>query len=181
MRFPAWEKENISKELMDYMGIKYDPVNGAILIPHRDVDNRLIGIRQRTLIQEQEEFGKYRPAKINGKLLNHPLSANLYGLNIAKDNIKRAETAIVLESEKAAMQAMGYLGIDGTIAVGMCGSNLSKYQFQLLLDSGAKEICSFIGGAMQYKLFKEDSPAYTLENILKNRGVEDVETWKSAS
>lgn len=141
VRFPAWEKENISKELMDYMGIKYDPVNGAILIPHRDIDDRLIGIRQRTLIQEQEEFGKYRPAKINGKLLNHPLSANLYGLNIAKNNIKRAETAIVLESEKAAMQAMGYLGIDGTIAVGMCGSNLSKYQFQLLLDSGAKEIC----------------------------------------
>lgn len=141
VRFPAWEKEYISKELMDYMGIKYDPVNGAMLIPHRDIDNRLIGIRQRTLIQEQEEFGKYRPAKINGKLLNHPLSANLYGLNIAKDNIKCAETAIVLESEKAAIQAMGYLGIEGTIAVGMCGSNLSKYQFQLLLDNGAKEVC----------------------------------------
>ena len=141
VRFPSWEKEYIPKEIMDYVGIKYDPVNAAILIPHRDIDNRLIGIRQRTLIQEQEQFGKYRPAKINGKLCNHPLSFNLYGLNISKDNIRRAGVAIVLESEKAALQAMNYLGVDGTIAVGMCGSNLSKYQFQLLLDCGAKEIC----------------------------------------
>ena len=34
---------------------------------------------------------------------------------------------------------------------------------------------------MQYKLFKEDSPVYSLNDILSNRGVEDVETWKTAS
>lgn len=140
-RIPDWEKEFIPKDIIDYMEIKYDPINGSILIPHKDENNRLIGIRQRTLIQENEEFGKYRPARIGGKLCNHPLGFNLYGLNIAKQNIKRAEIAIVLESEKSSMQAMNYLGIEGTIAVAMCGSNLSKYQFQLLLDAGAKEIC----------------------------------------
>ena len=40
---------------------------------------------------------------------------------------------------------------------------------------------SFIGGAMQYKLFKEDSPVHTLTDVLANRGIEDVETWKTAS
>lgn len=125
---------------MDYMGVKYDPVNGAMLIPHRDENNRLIGIRQRTLVQEQEEFGKYRPAKINGKLCNHPLAFNLYGLNVAKNNIRQVQTAIVLESEKAVMQTINYLGIDNTIAVAICGSSISRYQFQLLLDAGAKEI-----------------------------------------
>ena len=139
-RFPAWEKEYIPKDIMDYMGVKYDPVNGAMLIPHRDENNRLIGIRQRTLVQEQEEFGKYRPAKINGKLCNHPLAFNLYGLNVAKNNIRQVQTAIVLESEKAVMQTINYLGIDNTIAVAICGSSISRYQFQLLLDAGAKEI-----------------------------------------
>ena len=141
LRIKPWEDEYIPKEIIDYIGIKYDPVNGNILIPHRDENGRLIGIRQRTLIQENEVYGKYRPAKVRGHLCNHPLSFNLFNLNIAKQNIKMAETAIVLESEKAALQAMNYLGIEGTIAVGMCGSSLSKYQFQLLLDSGAKEIC----------------------------------------
>jgi len=139
--FPAWEAEYIPKEIMDYMDIKYDPVNGNILIPHRDENNRLVGIRQRTLVQENEEFGKYRPARISGHLCNHPLSFNLYGLNVSKENIKRAGIAIVVESEKAALQIMNYLGIEGTIAVAMSGSQLSKYQFQLLLDNGAKEIC----------------------------------------
>lgn len=136
-----WEQEFIPREVIDFMGIKYDPIDGNILIPHKDENNRLIGIRKRTLVQENEQYGKYRPASISGHLCNHPLSFNLYGLNIAKHNIKILETAIVLESEKAALQAMNYLGIEGTIAVGMCGSSLSKYQFQLLLDSGAKEIC----------------------------------------
>lgn len=140
-RIKPWEDEHIPKDIIDYVGIKYDPVDGNILIPHRDENGRLIGIRQRTLIQENEIYGKYRPARICGHLCNHPLSFNLFGLDIAKHNIKMSETAIVLESEKSALQAMNYLGIEGTIAVGMCGSSLSKYQFQLLLDCGAKEIC----------------------------------------
>lgn len=40
---------------------------------------------------------------------------------------------------------------------------------------------SFIGGVMQYKLFKGNSPVYTLNDVLANRGIEDVETWKTAS
>lgn len=140
VRIPMWEKEHISKEIIDYMGIKYDPVNQSILIPHKDENGRLIGIRQRTLVQEQEIFGKYKPARVRGQLCNHPLAFSLYGFDIAKENIKRAEVAIILESEKSVMQAIGYLGLEGTIATAVCGSNLSKYQFQLLLDSGAKEL-----------------------------------------
>ena len=137
-----WEKEYIPKEIVDFIGIKYDPVYGNILIPHRDENGRLIGIRQRALVQETvEKYGKYRPARIQGHLCNHALGFNLFNLNIAKNNIQRAETAIVLESEKGALQAMNYLGVEGTIAVSICGSSISRYQFQLLLDNGAKEIC----------------------------------------
>ena len=135
-----WVRENISAEVCDYMGIKYDPVNGAVLIPHYDIDHRLVGIRQRTLVQENEVYGKYKPARLQGQLCNHPLAFNLYGLDIAKDNIKSMETAIVVESEKSVLQYMTYFGTKSSICVAVCGSSISRYQFQLLLDAGVKEI-----------------------------------------
>lgn len=140
-RYGAWESEYISKEVCDYMNIHYNPVSGGILIPHYDENDRLIGIRERTLVQENEIYGKYRPIKICGKLANHPLSFNLYGLNKAAARIKEIGVAMVFESEKAVLQSIGYLGLKNNIAVSMCGSTLSNYQFHLLLEAGAKEIC----------------------------------------
>ena len=135
-----WTKEGISKEICDYMGIRYDPVNGNILIPHYDEDNRLVGIRQRTLVQEQEIYGKYRPAKIQGQLCNHPLAFNLYGFNQAKPHIKQAGLAIIVEGEKSVLQYMSYFGTRSNICVAVCGSSISQYQFQMLLDAGVQEL-----------------------------------------
>ena len=136
-----WEKQYIPKEVSDYMGIRYDPVNGAIIIPHLDENGRLIGIRERTLVKENEVRGKYRPWKQRNKQYNHPLAFNLYGLYQARDNIKMMGKAIVCESEKAVLQIINYLGLSNDLAVAVCGSSLSKYQFDLLVEAGAKEIC----------------------------------------
>lgn len=43
--------------------------------------------------------------------------------------------------EKSVLQVTNYLGTANNIAVAVCGSSISKYQFDLLLDSGAKEVC----------------------------------------
>ena len=139
-RILNWEAEGISPEIMQYMGIKYDLVNGAVLIPHYDADHRLVGIRQRTLVQENEIYGKYRPARFQGQLCNHPLAFNLYGFDRAKENIKSMQLAIVVESEKSVMQYQSYFGTKNNICVAVCGSSISRYQFQLLLDAGVKEI-----------------------------------------
>lgn len=135
-----WLDEGITKEVMDYADIHYDPVNQAIVIPHYDVYGQLVGIRERTLIKENEIYGKYLPAKISGKMYNHPLSLNLYGLNWAKENIKRMRKAIVFESEKSVLMYMSWFGISNCIAVAVCGSSLSEYQVQLLKNAGAEEI-----------------------------------------
>lgn len=139
-RYLNWEKDNISKEICDYMNIHYDPVNGCIVIPHFDENGRCVGIRQRTLIKNQEQYGKYRPWYHNGKIYNHPLGFNLYGLNISKDHIKDMKIAIVFESEKSVLQYLSYFGISNSLCVAVCGSSLSNYQFNLLQESGAKEI-----------------------------------------
>ena len=69
-RILPWIEEHISITAMQDANIKYDPVNDAIIIPHYDIDNNLIGIRQRTLIKEREKYGKYMPAVLNNKMYN---------------------------------------------------------------------------------------------------------------
>lgn len=139
-RITLWEQEGIKREIIEKYNVAYDPVNEGIVIPHYDINGKLIGIRERTLIKEQEEYGKYRPAKINNILFNHPLSFNLFNLNNSKDNIGVIQKAIVFESEKATMMYESYFGADNDISVAVCGSSLINYQVQLLINCGAKEL-----------------------------------------
>ena len=139
-RYLNWEREGITKEICDKRNIHYNPITQGILIPHYDVDNNLIGIRERTLIKEQEIYGKYRPAVINGQMYNHPLGFNLYNLNWSKENIRKMKTAVVFEGEKACLQFASYFGIENDISVAVCGSNLISTQVKLLKDLGVSEI-----------------------------------------
>lgn len=135
-----WIKEGIAKEVMDRCGICYNPVSQGILIPHYDKDNNLIGIRERTLIKENEVYGKYRPSFLNGKMYNHPLGFSLYNLNNSKNAIKTIGKAIVYEGEKSALLYQSYFGQERDISVAVCGSSITSYQVDLLVAAGAKEI-----------------------------------------
>ena len=136
-----WIEEGISKEVMDAAGICYDPKNQGIVIPHYDINNRLIGVRERTLIAEQaEKYGKYMPAKIGRQMYNHPLSFNLYNLNHSKNNIQRMGKAFVFESEKSCLKYRSYFGEENDISCAICGSSFIQYQAWLLINQGAKEI-----------------------------------------
>ena len=139
-RILPWEREGITQEIMDIHKICYDPKNQGIVIPHYNIDNQLIGVRERTLIREEEDKGKYRPAIINGKMYNHPLSFNLYNINISKDNIHNIKKAIVFEGEKSCLLYGSYFGIENDISVAACGSSLINYQVELLLSLGVQEI-----------------------------------------
>lgn len=95
-----WKNEGISREIMEDRGICYDPVNQGIIIPHYDIDNNLIGIRERTLIKENEQFGKYKPAILNNQMYNHPLGFNLYNINNSHKNIETIKKVIIFERRK---------------------------------------------------------------------------------
>lgn len=144
-----WIKEGITQDIMDIHNICYDPKNQGIVIPHYDINNNLIGVRERTLIKENEIYGKYIPAIINGQMYNHPLSFNLYNINISKNNIRNIKKAIVFEGEKSSLLYGSYFGIKNDISVAACGSNLINYQVELLLSLGVQEI--IIGFDRQYK------------------------------
>lgn len=142
VKIGPWLKDGISEEVMRLAGICYYPGPEQIIIPHYDINNRLIGIRGRSLVLEDAEtYGKYRPIKVGLKdIYNHPLGLNLYGLNWNKENIKRVGKAIIAESEKSVLQYASYFGWTNNICVACCGSNITNYQINLLLSLGVKEI-----------------------------------------
>ena len=168
----AWIEENISQSAMDLRGICYDPKNCGIVIPHRDIDGNLVGIRERSLTEEDiEAKGKYRPAYLGKKLYNHPLSYNLYNLNWSKENIKKMKKAIIFEAEKSCMQYATMFGQENDITVACCGSSLLKYQVYLLMQLGVEEI--IIGFDHDFTKLTDPNVAKkikNLKNIHKNYG-----------
>lgn len=132
-----WQKEGIDRLSLMRYNIRVNTVSSTVVIPHYNIDGNLIGIRQRILAEEDAHLGKYRPAYINGKSYPHPLSYNLYGIHLNKDNIRVAKKAIIFEGEKGAL----YLDkFENSIAVSCCGSNISSQQIDILLSLGVEEI-----------------------------------------
>lgn len=135
-----WIREGIKKEICDKRGICYNAKAHGIIIPHYDINNHLIGIRERTLIKENEVYGKYRPAILNGVMYNHPLGFSLYNLNNSKNNIKIIKKVFIFEGEKSTLLYASYFGEENDISVACCGSNLTTYQFMLLYSLGIEEL-----------------------------------------
>lgn len=162
-RILPWEREGIDNEIIQQRGIAYDPLAQGIIIPHYNMNNELIGIRVRTLIKEEEAYGKYKPAILNGKMYNHPLGFNLYNLNNSKDAIKIIKKAIVFEGEKSPLLYASYFGADNDITVATCGSTLLNNQVQLLLSLGVEEI--IIAFDKQFKKIGDDEWKRLIKNL----------------
>ena len=138
---PLWLKDGITKEAMDKFQIKFSLGQNKIIIPHFDINGRLIGIRGRALEKKEiEEFGKYRPIQIGKTLYSYPLQFNLYGIYEHKKGIQKRRSAIIAEAEKSVMLDDGYYH-ELSNCVACCGSTFNKYHISLLTDIlGANEI-----------------------------------------
>lgn len=133
---PEWLNDGISKLAMDKFNISYSISQNKIIIPHYDIDGRLVGIRGRALNEwEVENVGKYAPIRIENTWYKHPLSMNLYGLNVNRKNIRAHGLCFLFESEKAVMQMENFHLPNCSVAV--CGSNFNKYQLNILMKNCA--------------------------------------------
>lgn len=129
---PEWLNDGISREAMDKFDIRYSISQNKIIIPHLDIDGRLVGIRGRALNEwEVENVGKYMPVKLEQTWYKHPLSMNLYGLHENKAEIKRHKICYVFESEKSVLQFESFSMPHCAVAV--CGSQFNKYQLNILM------------------------------------------------
>ena len=119
----------------------FDLGQNKIIIPHFDIDGRLIGIRSRALDKKEAEmYGKYRPLQIGEITYAHPLQFNLYGIHEHQNGIKMRRQAIIAEAEKSVLLDDGYYG-NLSNCVACCGSTFNKYHISLLTNVlGANEI-----------------------------------------
>ena len=67
--------------------------------------------------------------------------------------------------EKSVLKAQTYFGFENDIYVACCGSSISAYQIQLLIDAGAQEIV--IAFDRQFKNVGDDEYTHLLNNLKK--------------
>lgn len=163
-----WINEGISEEIMKMFGIKFDIDSNAIVIPHYDMDNRLIGIRVRNLDKDiAEEYGKYLPLrdKTSGISYAHQITRNLYGLYLNKENIMRYKKVILVESEKSVLKIQGFYPNDN-ISLALCGSNVSDFQLELLKSIGVEQVIYAFDKEEDEKMIKKLNKIYKKTALL---------------
>ena len=92
---------------------------------------------------------------------------NLYNFNYSKDNIKIMKKAIIFEGEKSTLLYKSYFGLENDISVACCGSSVSAYQMQMLLDAGAEEI--IIAFDRQFQEIGDEEFKHLKTNLLRLR------------
>lgn len=137
--YRGWINEGIAIESMKKFEIKYSIVENQIVIPHRDSEGNLVGIRARNLNKELVDQGKkYIPVYINGKSYKYPTGLNLYGLDKNKDEINRSHKIVLFEAEKSVIKLDSYYGKSNGVALN--GTMLSENQISLINSLDVEEV-----------------------------------------
>lgn len=137
--YDGWIKEGISKQTMRKFGIKFSIIDNQIIIPHRDIDGDLVGIRARNLSQDKVDEGKkYIPIYYNGKSYRYPTGLNLYGLNINKDVINKTHQIVLFEAEKSVLKMDSFYGAGNSVALN--GTMLGEEQVKLIDSLDVNEV-----------------------------------------
>lgn len=135
-----WIECGISPEVMVTYGIRVDSANHKIIIPHRNANGDLIGIRGRAYDPFEAQYAKYAPVSIDGTLYNFPTGRYLFGLWQNKDTIRRMKKILICEGEKSVLQSASFYGVDNSYCVATCGSTITSDQINLLIELGVEEV-----------------------------------------
>lgn len=136
----SWVEDGISIETMKKFNIRYSIMMNKIIIPHYDIEGKLLGVRGRALEQDEIDAGKkYMPIFHKNEVLKHPTGANIYGLNVTKESIRQYKTIILFEAEKSVMQ-LDTMWPEMSIGGAISGSSLSQEQIRIMLDLGVENV-----------------------------------------
>lgn len=136
----CWNEEGIDSVTADVFDIRYNHNTDQAIIPVRDVDGVLIGVRVRNFNPVAVERGyKYMPLTFRGVTYKFPTSNALYGIWENKNNIQYSGKVVLFESEKSVMQLDSFYDGNG-FGLAVYGSNLSIIHRDMLLQLGVREI-----------------------------------------
>ena len=125
--YQGWIDEGISIESMRKFGIRWYELDKYIIIPCRDIDGNIIGVRRRAL----NDTPKYMPLIKQEFDYSFSTGSVLYGAYENKDIISSTNKVIIFEGEKSVMKA-------DTMFKGKCpavatyGSHITINQISLL-------------------------------------------------
>ena len=159
--FTGWLNEGISIETMQEFGICWYEKEKHIIIPHYNMNGKVVGIRRRSL-QDKDKNNKYMPEKIEGVEYSHSLNLNLYGLDKHMKGILKTKKVVIAESEKSVMLAHDYYG-ENAFVVATCGFNISNWHRDVLLSLGVEEVMLAFDKDFELQEFEncdEDNPEY---------------------
>lgn len=161
----SWIKEGIMPSTMKKFDIKMSTIDQQIVIPHRDENGNLVGVRARNLNREVVDKGmKYAPVKQGSSFLNHPTGATLYGLYENKKNIESVKKVVLFESEKSVLQLDSFYHGYG-IGVCMSGSSFSDRQLDLIKNLDIDEV--IIAVDKEFEKIGDDLERYYAKKIEK--------------
>lgn len=134
MYYKGWINEGISTHTMDKFEIKYQLLDNQIVIPHRNTNGDLVGIRVRNLNKDQIELGrKYIPIFMNGRSMRYLTGMNLYGFYQNREAIKKDRKIIIFEGEKSVLKMEDFYP-NNNYSVAISGSNMTAYQEKIIDD-----------------------------------------------
>ena len=152
----SWLDYGISKKTLDKYQIKwYDRLN-QIVIPCRQYDGKLIGIRVRNMNPEVDI--KYMPLQLlDGTEFNFPTNEVFYGENFNKVNIERTKSVVLVEGEKTVLKFDDWYGEENNICLGLYGSVLSNSKLKKLLSWGCNTFYIALDSDFTQVDYAEDS------------------------
>ena len=188
MRKLRWHTEDkIDVDIMLKYDVAYFPRNGTIILPHHNINGKIVGLYERSFRMLRKDFYKLYPGapfqaamwfprakyvplvrdeKYREMLANEEKtswsfanSRNLYGLHIAAPYIKESGEAIIFEGAKSVMLAHQW-GIKNCVASHTFGCHFNH--INMLYECGARKI--FFAFDKQYKEQSDEDHDWYLYN-----------------
>ena len=118
--YKGWIDEGISIDVMRKFGIRWDEMDERIIIPVKNINGDIVGVRYRALDkQAKNKYGIVQKlSRFKNKdgsrdlLLNYTFDSGkeLFGLYQNQDIIKKYRRAVVFEGEKSVMKCNSWFG-----------------------------------------------------------------------
>ena len=136
----CWRQEGIDGVTAEKFDIRYDYEENRAIIPVRNLEGDLIGVRVRNFNDSAVDRGfKYLPLDYQGESYRFPTSTTLYGLYENQEVIKSKRRVILFEGEKST-QIVDSFYEGNCYALSTYGTNFGVVHRDILLTLGVTEV-----------------------------------------
>lgn len=136
----CWRQEGIDGVTAEKFDIRYDYEENRAIIPVRNLEGDLIGVRVRNFNDGAVDRGfKYLPLEYQGESYRFPTSTTLYGLYENQEVIKSKRRVILFEGEKST-QIVDSFYEGNCYALSTYGTNFGVVHRDILLTLGVTEV-----------------------------------------